>query len=62
LTNFAGSNFSQHYFTTSRAAYSASATTKLPAGEFRVGMCVRNNGSNPIGNNNFVNGWVFVSS
>jgi hypothetical protein len=60
ITHFLGANFSVHNFTTTRAAYAATATTTLPAGEYTVGMCVRNNGPNTISNNNYVNGWVQV--
>lgn len=56
------SNFSQHYFTTARATYAVAATTVLPPGTFAVGMCVRNNGSSTISNNNYINGWVMVTS
>jgi hypothetical protein len=40
----------------------ASASKVLPPGTFNVGMCVRNNGSSTINNNNYVNGWVMVTS
>lgn len=62
VTNFVGSNFSQHYFTTQRATYASAATKTLPPGTYFVGMCVRNNGSSTINNNNFVNGWAQVTS
>lgn len=62
LTNFVGTNFSTSYFTTQRATYAAAATKVLPAGTFNVGMCVRNNGGSAINNNNYVNGWVMVTS
>jgi hypothetical protein len=62
LMNFYGSSFSQHYFTTTRATYAVAATKVLPVGTFNVGMCVRNNGGSTINNNNYVNGWVMVTS
>ncbi len=62
LTNLYGGNFSQHQFTTVRATYAAAATKVLTPGTYSVGMCVRNNGINNIGNNNYANGWVMVTS
>jgi len=62
LTDFAGTNFATYYFTTSRATYAAAATKVLPPAAYNVGMCIRNNGSNPINNNNLVTGWVMVTS
>lgn len=62
VTNFVGGYFSQHYFTTARATYAVAATAVLPPGTYAIGMCVRNNGSSTINNNNFVNGWVMVTS
>ena len=56
-----GSSFSQHSFSTTRETYAAAASKVLPPGTFNVGMCVRNNGSSTI-NNNYVNGWVMVTS
>lgn len=62
ITNFFGSNFATHYFTTARATYAVAATTALTPGTYNVGMCVRNNGSGTINNNGVVNGWVMVTS
>jgi hypothetical protein len=62
LTNFYGSSFAMHSFTTTRATYAATATRALAPGTWNVGMCVRNNGSSTINNNNYVNGWVMVTS
>jgi hypothetical protein len=61
LVNFVGGNFSVHSFNTTRRTYTASATTVPGAGNYNVGMCVRNNGPSPINNNNLLNGWVMVS-
>jgi hypothetical protein len=66
IVNFAGANFSVHYFSSTRETYSASATVvlppQLPGGDYSVGLCVRNNGNTAINNNNFVNGWVRVTT
>ncbi len=62
ITNMYGSNFSQQYFTSARATYATSATKALPAGTYNVGMCVRNNGSSTISNNNFLNRWILVTN
>ena len=62
VANFYGSYFSQHSFTTTRATYAVAATRLLLPGTYNVGMCVRNNGSGTINNNNFINGWVMVTS
>lgn len=62
LTNFYGSSFGTNYFTTSRSTYTATATKVLAPGTWNVGMCVRNNGGSTINNNNYVNGWVMVTS
>ena len=62
VTNFYGSNFSVHAFTTTRADYATAATVVLAPGSYQVGMCVRNNGASPIQNNNYVSGFVQVTS
>jgi hypothetical protein len=62
ITNFVGANFSAHFFSTTRETYTASSSVVPPqAGAYTVGLCIRNNGNNPINNNNFVNGWIMVS-
>jgi hypothetical protein len=38
------------------------ATKVLAVGSYLVGMCVRNNGSAVINNNNYLNGWVMLTS
>jgi hypothetical protein len=55
-------NFSQHTFTSTRASYAVAATAVFAPGTYLVGMCVRNNGSTTINNNNYVNGWVMVTN
>jgi hypothetical protein len=62
LMNFYGSGFGTYFFTTARDTYSAEATKVLQPGTYNVGMCVRNNGSSTINNNNYVNGWVMVTA
>lgn len=63
ITNFVGNNFSVHHFTTTRVSYAASATVVLGADQtWNVGMCVRNNGGSKISNNNYVTGWIQVTS
>lgn len=62
VTNFYGGNFAQNSFTTTRTTYAVAATMILSPGVFNVGMCVRNNGSSTINNNNYINGWVMVTS
>ena len=53
---------SYHYFTTSRASYSADGTVILGAGSWTVGMCVYNPGPAAISNNYYVNGWVMLTN
>ena len=63
LTNFRQANFGVHGFTTSRASYSATATMVVAdPGDYRVGMCVCNNGPAGISNNNYVNGWFQITA
>jgi hypothetical protein len=62
LTNFFYPLFSVHHFTTTRQTYAVSASVVLPPGTYRVGMCIRNGGLNTIGNNNYVQGWVQVTT
>ncbi|MFZ5469400.1 MAG: hypothetical protein ACOZIN_08185 [Myxococcota bacterium] len=64
LTNFAGLS---NYLTAEvdngpRHSYAASATVAPPAGTYSVGFCVRNGGTNPIDDNDYVNGWVQVTN
>lgn len=60
LTNFANQYLTAE-FTGQRRTYSATFSTFPGAGNWRVGMCVRNRGLNPISNNHLVNGWVMVT-
>lgn len=62
LTNFYGSDFSVQYFTTERRTYATAATIVLAPGTYDVGMCVRNNGSSRIQNNNYVAGFLQVTA
>jgi hypothetical protein len=62
VTNLVGSNFSTEHLAVERADFTASASAVLAAGTYKVGMCVRNNGTSTISNNNYVNGWVMVTS
>lgn len=62
VVNFVGANFGAHLFSSTRETYAVSATKQgLAAGTGTVWMCLRNNGNDPINNNNFVNGWVMVT-
>ncbi len=61
-TNFVGSSFATNPFSTVRATYVVAATVALPPGTYKVGMCIRNNGSSTINNNNYASGWVMVTS
>ena len=56
-------NFITFSFTTGRKPYSAAASV-VPgaAATWNVGLCVRNRNPVPIGDNDFVNGWVIVSN
>lgn len=40
--------------------YAASSSVTLPPGDYRLGMCIRNNGSKTMNNNQYVNGWAQV--
>jgi hypothetical protein len=63
IVNFVGGNFSVHLFSSTRHTYAATSSVVPPqAGTYTVGFCIRNNGNNPINNNNYVNGWVMVSA
>ena len=59
--NFLGSFFIMEGFSGLRLPYSATATVVLPPGSYLVGMCVRNNSSRAITNNNYVNGYAQVT-
>jgi hypothetical protein len=62
VSNLVGSNFSTEHLTVDRVDFTASASVVMAAGTYKVGMCVRNNGTSTISNNNYVNGWVMVTS
>ena len=60
--NFFGVSESQGQITTVRQSWTAVGTVVPGAGTWRVGFCVLNSGSNPINNNDDVNGWVMVTN
>ncbi|WP_437691908.1 collagen-like protein [Sorangium sp. So ce176] len=66
LVNFFGAGYAHHPFSSTRATYSVSATTVLGEGTWNIGMCLRNDGGNPIqgsdmGSGSIVNGWFIVT-
>ena len=63
LTNFVGGNYTTVGWTTTRIPTAAAATvTGLAAGNYTVGMCVRNTGATALANNDWVNGWVMLTN
>jgi hypothetical protein len=62
IANFVGADYSIHVIYVERHSYSAVATRVFVAGTWNVGMCVRNNLSETISNNDYVNGWVMVTN
>ena len=61
ILNFYGGNFTQHGFSATRTPYTATGAVVLGAGNYLVGLCVRNNSNKTISNNNYVNGYVQVT-
>ena len=61
VKHFYGNNFSVHGFSAGRLPYTATGAVVLPPGSYLVGMCVRNNSSHAISNNNYVNGYAQVT-
>jgi len=69
LKNFAGNlNYLDHRVTSETRAYTAVGTVMPGAGTWRVGLCVRNADAAgnpnvaPLGNNDYVNGWIQVTN
>lgn len=63
LTNFVGLNYLTVGWTTTRIPTAAAATVSgLAAGNYTVGMCVRNTGATALANNDWVNGWVMLTN
>lgn len=62
IRNFAGANFTlaQAPAGSSNLPYTAAFAIAPGAGDWSVGLCVRNSGANPLDSNGFVNGWVQV--
>ena len=48
--------------TTTRAVYSNAYSRTLNPGTYFIGACLLNNSNVPIGNNDYVAGWVQVGS
>lgn len=62
VTNFVGDNFSIGELTTTRVAWSATATVLPGPGTYRVGFCVVSTAPLTINDPDFVNGWVMVTN
>lgn len=60
LTAFSGNSHLTADADTSRRTFSVAASGTLPAGTYAVGYCIMNRGTQPIDNNDYVNGWVMV--
>lgn len=60
LTAFSGNNHLTADADTLRRTFSVAASGTLPAGTYSVGYCLINRGTQPIDNNDYVNGWVMV--
>jgi hypothetical protein len=63
IAHFYGGNFSYIQIGTTRTPLPAcGCTSNLPAGIYKVGVIIRQNGIVPINANNYVNGWVMVTN
>ena len=60
ITNFVGGNYSVGYITAEKQGVTASAGVTLAPGTYLMGMGIRNIGTIPISNNNYVNGYVMI--
>lgn len=61
LVNFAGSAYISQLATTSRALYTVTNVVAPAIGDYKVGVCVRNNGGpSALTQNDYINGWVMV--
>jgi hypothetical protein len=60
LTAFSGNNHLTADADTSRGTFAVAASGTLPAGAYTVGYCVMNRGTQPVNNNDYVNGWMMV--
>jgi Collagen triple helix repeat (20 copies) len=62
VTSFVGANYSIGELTTTRVAWSATATVVPGPGTYRVGFCVVSTAPLTITDPDFVNGWVMVTN
>lgn len=63
LTQFMGISYVIVEISTTKSTTTATAASSvLPAGDYTVGMCIRNTGSNAVDNNDYVNGWIAATN
>jgi hypothetical protein len=63
ITNFVGASYIITEVDTTRNPRTVSAsTTGLAAGSYDVGVCIRNNSTAVIDDNDFVNGWFILTN
>ena len=60
ITNFVGGGFSINTATAQKHSVTASAGVTLAPGTYLMGMGIRNVGTSPLSNNDYVNGYVLI--